>query len=153
MLYVNYPPSYQDASRQLIISRVKNSLPSGFSSVHSIFSFFFGTEKKAKELVLSSGAVESLQSRTDALSVVDQILDKLQLSQEALTNPVPETTRVVRCLARIAKRENRTDVVKHLRKITSAGTAGILFITSLLTIIQDLTPFSLCVVEKKIQPS
>ena len=91
--------------------------------------------------------------RIDALSVVVPILDKLQLSQKALTNPVPETTRVVRCLARIAKRENRTDVVEHLRKITSAGTAGILFITSLLTIIQDLTPFSLCVVEKKIQPS
>ena len=69
------------------------------------FLFFFGTEKKAKELVLSSGAVESLQSRTDALSVVVPILDKLQLSQEALTNPVPETTGVVRCLARIAKRE------------------------------------------------
>ena len=113
------------------------------------FLFFFGTEKKANELVLSSGAVESLQSRTDALSVVVPILDKLQLSQEALTNPVPETTGVVRCLARIAKRENRTDVVKHLRQITSAGTAGILFITSLLTIIQDLAPFSLCVVDKK----
>ena len=113
------------------------------------FLFFFGTEKKANELVLSSGAVESLQSRTDALSVVVPILDKLQLSQEGLTNPVPETTRVVRCLARIAKRENRTDVVKHLRQITSAGTAGILFITTLLTIIQDLAPFSLCVVDKK----
>ena len=101
-----------------------------------------------KELVLSSGAVEFLQSRTDALSVVVPILDKLQLSQEALRNPVPETTRVVRCLARIAKRENRTDVVKHLRQITSTGTAGILFITSLLTVIQDLVPFSLCVVNK-----
>ena len=114
------------------------------------FLFFFGTEKKAKELVLSSGAVESLQSRTDALSVVVPILDKLQLSQEALTNPAPETTKVVRCLARIAKRENRTDVVKRLRQITSAGTAGILFITSLLTVIQDLAPFSLCVVDKNV---
>ena len=39
--------------------------------------------------------------------------------------------------------------MEHLRQITSAGTAGILFITSLLTIIQDLAPFSLCVVDKK----
>ena len=39
--------------------------------------------------------------------------------------------------------------MKHLRQITSAGTAGILFITTLLTIIQDLAPFSLCVVDKK----
>lgn len=81
-------------------------------------------EREAKELFISSGALESLQSSDDASDVVVRILDKMQLSQEALTNPAPETTRIIRSLARMAKRENRNEVAKHLRKITSPGTAG-----------------------------
>lgn len=81
-------------------------------------------EKEAKELVLSSGAIDFLHSTSNASSVVVPILHKLQLSQEALTNPLPETTRIVRSLVRIAKRENRYDVVKHLKEMTPAGTAG-----------------------------
>ncbi|XP_022797299.1 uncharacterized protein LOC111335609 [Stylophora pistillata] len=81
-------------------------------------------EREAKELFISSGALESLQSSDDASDVVVRILDKMQLSQEALTNPAPETTRIIRSLARMAKRENRSEVAKHLRKITSPGTAG-----------------------------
>ena len=88
--------------------------------------FFLGSEREAKELFISSGALESLQSSDDASDVVVRILDKMQLSQEALTNPAPETTRIIRSLARMAKRENRSEVAKHLRKITSPGTAGIL---------------------------
>ncbi|XP_022797300.1 uncharacterized protein LOC111335610 isoform X1 [Stylophora pistillata] len=81
-------------------------------------------EKEAKELVLSSGAIDFLHSTSNASSVVVPILNKLQLSQEALTNPLPETTRIVRSLVRVAKRENRYDVVKHLKEMTPAGTAG-----------------------------
>lgn len=81
-------------------------------------------EKEAKELVLSSGAIAFLHSTSNASSVVVPILNKLQLSQEALTNPLPETTRIVRSLFRIAKRENRYDVVKHFKEMTPAGTAG-----------------------------
>lgn len=93
----------------------------------SLFCFvlhFVASEKEAKELVLSSGAIDFLHSTSNASSVVVPILNKLQLSQEALTNPLPETTRIVRSLVRIAKRENRYDVVKHLKEMTPAGTAG-----------------------------
>ncbi len=82
-------------------------------------------EEEAKALVLSTGVLESLRSASEASSVVAQLQDSLELNQEVLANPEPETMRVIRSLAVIAKSENRLDVVKHLREITPAGTAGV----------------------------
>ncbi|KAJ7363165.1 hypothetical protein OS493_011443, partial [Desmophyllum pertusum] len=81
-------------------------------------------EKETKTLILSTGVLESLQSACDASAVVARLQDNLQVNQAALADPEPETTRMVRCLATIAKNENRLDVVQHLRQITPAGTTG-----------------------------
>ncbi|KAJ7393455.1 hypothetical protein OS493_006432 [Desmophyllum pertusum] len=81
-------------------------------------------EEETKTLVLSNGVLESLQSTCDASNVVARLQDKLQLNQAALADPGPETTRMIRCIATIAKNENRLDVVQHLRQITPAGTTG-----------------------------
>ena len=89
--------------------------------------FFLSIEEEAKALVLSTGVVESLRSTCEASNVVAQLQESLELNQAALANPGPETTRLVRSLAVIAKNENRLDVVKHLREITPAGTTGVCF--------------------------
>ncbi|KAJ7339500.1 hypothetical protein OS493_005898 [Desmophyllum pertusum] len=56
--------------------------------------------------------------------VVARLQDNLPLTQAALADPGPETTRLIRCLATIAKNENRPDVVQRLRQISPAGTTG-----------------------------
>ncbi|KAJ7355028.1 hypothetical protein OS493_028696 [Desmophyllum pertusum] len=81
-------------------------------------------QKETKTIVLSTGVLESLQSACDASAVIARLQDNLQLNQAALSDPEPETTRMIRCLATIAKNENRLDVVQHLRQITPAGTTG-----------------------------
>ena len=85
----------------------------------------FSLEKETKTLILSTGVLESLQSACDASAVVARLQDNLQVNQAALADPEPETTRMVRCLATIAKNESRLDVVHHLRQITPAGTTGL----------------------------
>ncbi|KAJ7375833.1 PRP38 pre-mRNA processing factor 38 domain-containing protein B [Desmophyllum pertusum] len=81
-------------------------------------------EKETKTRLLTTGVLESLQSTSDASNVVARLQDNLQLTQAALTDPGPETTRLIRCLATIAKNENRLDVVQRLRQISPAGTTG-----------------------------
>ena len=82
-------------------------------------------ENETMAIVLSTGVVKSLQSTCDASNVVAQLREALELNQEALENPEPETTRLLRSFAMIAKVENRLDVVEHLRQMAPAGTAGI----------------------------
>ena len=81
-----------------------------------------------KAIELSAGVLKSLQSTCDASNVVAQLQETLQLNHDALQNPEPETTRLIRSFAMIAKGENRLDVVKHLRQITPAGTTGVCFL-------------------------
>ena len=82
-----------------------------------------GSEEKP--LAIPSKVVESLLSQScDAGEVVLQLKEGLQLDQESLKHPEPETKKWLRCLTRKAKRSNRLDVVKHLREITPAGTTG-----------------------------
>ena len=90
-----------------------------------IFFVFQSIEEEAKALVLSTGVVESLRSTCEASNVVTRLQESLELNQAALKDPGPETTRLIRSLAVIAKNENRLDVVKHLREITPAGTTGV----------------------------
>ena len=89
-----------------------------------ITSFLF-IEEEAKALVLSTGILESLQSASDPCSVVTQLQESLELNQEALADPAPETTRLIRSFSVMAKCENRLDVVQRLRQITPAGTTGV----------------------------
>ena len=56
--------------------------------------------------------------------IVLQVTKCLQLEESALKEPTQETKDKVRGLARLLKRENRKDVVEHLRKIVPAGTTG-----------------------------
>ena len=60
----------------------------------------------------------------DAKEVVARLQEVLQLEQDSLKNPEPETKRMIRCLSRKAKCSERLDVVKYLREVTPAGTAG-----------------------------
>ena len=53
-----------------------------------------------------------------------QFQETLHLEPASLTSPEPETKSVIRYLALKAKSEKRDDLVKHLRKITPAGTTG-----------------------------
>ena len=87
--------------------------------------FNMSLENETMAIVLSTGVVKSLQSTCDASNVVAQLRGALELNQEALENPEPETTRLLRSFAMIAKVENRLDVVEHLRQMTPAGTTGI----------------------------
>ena len=93
-----------------------------------MFDNLFFVEKETEALVLYTGVLESLQSTCDASDVLARLQDNLQLNQAALAAPEPETTRMIRCLATIAKNENRLDVVQHLRQITPAGTTGLYFL-------------------------
>lgn len=77
--------------------------------------FNMSIENETKAIVLASGVLKFLQSTCDASNVVAQLQETLELNQEALANPEPETTRLIRSFARIAKDENRLDVVEHLR--------------------------------------
>ena len=53
-----------------------------------------------------------------------QFQETLQLEPASLTSPEPETKSMIRGLALRAKSEKRDDLVRHLRKITPAGTTG-----------------------------
>ena len=53
-----------------------------------------------------------------------QFLEALKLEPASLTIPDPETKNMIRSLALRAKSEERGDLVRHLREITPAGTAG-----------------------------
>ena len=82
-----------------------------------------------RTLALPCAVKDALLSQTcDAKDVVDRLQEDLQLEQASLENPEPETKTMIRCLARKAKCSNRLDVVKHLREVTPAGTAGKSFI-------------------------
>lgn len=69
-------------------------------------------------------AVQNALELCDPKDVVVRLQEELQLENSSLENPVPETKKMIRCLARNAKFSNRLDVVKHLRDITPAGTTG-----------------------------
>ena len=92
---------------------------------------FTGSEDKS--LALPRTVVESLSWKScDPKEIVLQLKQSLQLDQTSLEQPDPKTKRLIRYLARRAQRLNRLDVVKHLKEITPAGTAGkhvICFIT------------------------
>ena len=78
-----------------------------------------------KSLLLPHKVSESLQLTSDApKEVVDKLLHNLQLDDTSLKDPKPETEKWIRCLTRDAKNRGRTDVVKFLREIMPAGTAG-----------------------------
>ena len=78
-----------------------------------------------KSLVLPHKVSESLQLTSDApKEVVDKLLHNLQIDDTSLKDPKPETEKWIRCLTRDAKNRGRTDVVKFLREIMPAGTAG-----------------------------
>ena len=53
-----------------------------------------------------------------------QFQETLHLEPASLTSPEPETKSMIRGLALRAKSEKRDDLVRHLRKITPAGTTG-----------------------------
>ena len=53
-----------------------------------------------------------------------QFQETLHLEPASLTSPEPETKSIIRGLALRAKSEKRDDLVRHLRKITPAGTTG-----------------------------
>ena len=55
---------------------------------------------------------------------MSQFKETLQLEPASLTSPEPETKSMLRSLALRAKSEKRDDLVRHLRKITPAGTTG-----------------------------
>ena len=74
-------------------------------------------------LVLPSDVMSILHS-AEPNEIVLQVTKCLQLEESALKEPTQETKDKVRRLARLLKRENRKDVVEHLRKIVPAGTTG-----------------------------
>ena len=53
-----------------------------------------------------------------------QFQEALQLKATSMAIPEPETKSMIRDLALRAKSEKRDDLVRHLREITPAGTAG-----------------------------
>ncbi|XP_068692367.1 uncharacterized protein [Montipora capricornis] len=90
----------------------------------SVLSSGRGSEDNSPPL-LPCNVVESLCSRScDPKEIVLQLKKGLHLDQTRLEQPNPETQRVIRCLAKIAKNSNKIEVFKHLREITPAGTTG-----------------------------
>ena len=78
-----------------------------------------------ESLVLPHKVSESLQLTSDPpKEVIDKLLHSLQLDDASLEDPKPETEKWIRCLTRDVKDRGRTDVVKYLREIMPAGTAG-----------------------------
>lgn len=69
-------------------------------------------------------AVQNALELCDPKDVVVRLQEELQLENSSLENPVLETKKMIRCLARNAKCSNRLDVVEHLRDVTPAGTTG-----------------------------
>ena len=74
-------------------------------------------------LVLPSDVMSILHS-AEPNEIVLQVTKCLQLEESALKEPTQEIKDKVRRLARLLKKENRKDVVEHLRKIVPAGTTG-----------------------------
>lgn len=60
----------------------------------------------------------------DPEEIVLRVTECLELEESALKEPTQETKQKVRCFAGILKKENRRDVVEHLRKIVPAGITG-----------------------------
>lgn len=84
---------------------------------------------KRKELALPERVKNSIQSiplhsARDVKDIMIQFQEALQLEPASLTSPEPETKNMIRGLVLRAKSEQRDDLVRHLRKITPAGTAG-----------------------------
>ena len=82
-----------------------------------------------KELALPENVKSSIQSisfrsTSDVEDIVIQFQETLHLEPASLTSPEPETKSMIRGLALRAKSEKRDDLVRHLRKITPAGTTG-----------------------------
>ena len=76
-------------------------------------------------IAIPDTVMESLLSAScEPREVVHQLKLSLQWDQASLEDPTPENKRLIRYLATKAKHSNRLDVVKHLREITPAGTAG-----------------------------
>ena len=76
-------------------------------------------------IAIPDTVMESLLSAScEPGEVVHQLKLSLQWDQASLEDPTPENKRLIRYLATKAKHSNRLDVVKHLREITPAGTAG-----------------------------
>ena len=76
-------------------------------------------------IAIPDTVTESLLSAScEPREVVHQLKLSLQWDQASLEDPTPENKRLIRYLATKAKPSNRLDVVKHLREITPAGTAG-----------------------------
>lgn len=76
------------------------------------------------ESVKSSIQSIQLHSAIDVKDIVIQFREALQVELASLTSPEPETKNMIRGLVLRAKSEQRDDLVRHLRKITPAGTAG-----------------------------
>ena len=81
-----------------------------------------GQEEPA--LSLPAKVLEILQTN-DAADVVDEFQSSLKIDEASLRQPDTDTKRWVRCLFKTAVREEKLDLVRHLRQITSAGTTGI----------------------------
>ena len=89
------------------------------------YPFYSFIESEEKSVTLPSNVVQSLVSpSSDPKEIVLQLKKNLHLDLTDLENPTPETKRVIRCFAEIAKDSKRIDVVRHLREITPAGTTG-----------------------------
>ena len=85
--------------------------------------FFPANEENALALPGGHQFLESiLADPCDPKELVNRLSENLE--QLFLTEPDPNTKKLVRCLAREAKCSNRLDVVEHLREITPAGTTG-----------------------------
>ena len=91
------------------------------------------TEPDTKDLEASEGQAINitfsvqdarLSKWCDAEEIVNRLQEELQKEQSSLEHPDPEAKKMIRCLARKAKCSRRLDVVKRLREVTPAGTAG-----------------------------
>ena len=97
-------------------------------TLNTIRNLFTGSEDRS--VALPRKVVESLSWKScDPKEIVLQLKHSLLVDQASLEQPDPKTKRLIRYLARKAKHLNRLDMVKHLREITPAGTAGKLIIS------------------------
>ena len=80
---------------------------------------------EGQALTLPSSVQDALLSKScDAEEIVNRLQEELLKKQSSLEHPDPETTKMIRCVARKAKVSSRLDVVKRLRKVTPAGITG-----------------------------
>lgn len=76
-------------------------------------------------LSLPDKVLESVQTM-DTVAIVDEFKRSLEVDEASLRQPNDDTKRWVRCLCKTAPDDKRVDLVQHMRKITPAGTTGIL---------------------------